>query len=112
MPYRIEIVDGPDQGLSCHISPSRAVTVGRSPGAGILLHDRAASRIHCVLSVEGDHVQVEDLASTNGTFLGEDRVSEVVLAPGDVLRVGSSELRVVREEEPLSEDTARLETLE
>lgn len=68
---------------------------------GILLADPQASRRHAVLSPRGDTVMVEDVGSTNGTFLDGTRItSAVVLMSGSVAQVGDSFVRLVAREEP------------
>ncbi|MEK6607483.1 MAG: sigma 54-interacting transcriptional regulator [Myxococcota bacterium] len=71
-----------------------AVTVGRSAEATIVLEDTKASRLHARIQREGAGALVEDLGSTNGTFLNGARVrGSARVAPGDELRVG--EMRLV-----------------
>jgi pSer/pThr/pTyr-binding forkhead associated (FHA) protein len=55
------------------------------------------SRFHCRLTAStGGTLEVEDLKSTNGTFVNDQRVSRLVLAEGDRLRIGRVELAVDR----------------
>jgi class 3 adenylate cyclase len=62
---------------------------------GILLADPQASRRHALLSPEDGNVLIEDLGSTNGTFLDGSRVSmPVVLVAGAVIRVGDTVLQL------------------
>ncbi len=66
------------------------VTLGRAPGCQIRVDDDYVSQLHARLSVQGDQVVVEDLGSTNGTFVGDERVAGPrVIRPGEWLRVGS-----------------------
>ncbi|HEX4349988.1 MAG TPA: response regulator, partial [Verrucomicrobiae bacterium] len=48
---------------------------------------------HCEVRVQGGELLVRDLLSTNGTFAGGRQISEAVLKPGDILRLGDVELR-------------------
>lgn len=74
-----------------------ALIAGRSDGCGLLLEDASVSRIHARILCEGGSVMVEDLGSTNGTF-----VDGAILAPfertrapfGSVIRLGAAFLRV------------------
>ncbi len=68
----------------------RPVHVGRAPGCDIVLADPKLSWHHVLLRVEGDHVLVRDLDSSNGTWLGETRLSGEVRVglPGE-LRIGT-----------------------
>jgi ABC-type multidrug transport system fused ATPase/permease subunit len=63
--------------------------------AQLALDDEEASRRHGRLSPYGDGVVVEDLGSTNGTFVNEQRiVSPVVIGIGDVVRIGRTTVRI------------------
>jgi pSer/pThr/pTyr-binding forkhead associated (FHA) protein len=74
-----------------------AKTVGRAVRADFVVDAALVSRLHCRVLAEHDRLEVEDLNSTNGTFVNGRRVQRAVLAPGDRLRVGRVELTVVRE---------------
>jgi S1-C subfamily serine protease len=68
------------------------VVVGREEGVDLLLDDDKVSRAHAALSATPDgRLVVEDLRSTNGTFVNGRRISEpTVLGPGDELRIGET----------------------
>ena len=75
---------------------SDAITIGREPGCEILVPDSRASRRHARVSVAADGgLQVEDLGSSNGTFVDEQRITQVTPLPlGARLRVGDTVFRV------------------
>ena len=75
---------------------SAPVTVGRGGQNDLVLTgDDFASARHARIEVRGDGVWVQDLESTNGTFVNGSRVAGAQrLDPGDVLRVGETDLRV------------------
>lgn len=65
------------------------VLVGRDPAAELYLEDKTISARHARLYFEDTQWWVEDLGSTNGTLLNQERVVEpVVLASGDRLQFG------------------------
>jgi type II secretory pathway predicted ATPase ExeA len=66
--------------------------VGRSATTDICLPNASVSRRHILLIDSGDEIQVLDLGSTNGTYVGAERISETTLASGTVLRLGSCEI--------------------
>ena len=67
------------------------LTIGRAAGCEITLDDTYISQMHARVS-PGEHgVIVEDLGSTNGTYLNRKRVTApVVVSPGDRIQVGST----------------------
>ena len=66
-----------------------STSIGRSPGQDVVLHEPAVSRRHAVIERDEDSYAVLDQKSTHGTFLNGVRVDRAVLAPGDVLQMGS-----------------------
>jgi pSer/pThr/pTyr-binding forkhead associated (FHA) protein len=74
---------------------STAVTVGRSAENDLVLDsDEFASTKHARIEPRRDGVWVEDLDSTNGTFVNGMKVKQRhKLSPGDVIRVGETDLR-------------------
>jgi DNA-binding winged helix-turn-helix (wHTH) protein len=69
--------------------------IGRDPQCAVWLDDSGVSRRHARLRVSGEdkNVTLQDLQSTNGTFVGRRRVNgEVALTDGDVIKVGTVEL--------------------
>jgi pSer/pThr/pTyr-binding forkhead associated (FHA) protein len=74
--------------------PGAIKTVGRAPRADFVVDAPLVSRLHCRLTLQDDGVLVEDLESTNGTFVNGRRVRKGLLASGDVLRVGRMEFAV------------------
>jgi SulP family sulfate permease len=68
------------------------LVIGRDPGSAICLQDTQVSWQHAVLSEAGDTCVIEDLGSSNGTFVGAQRVRKQVLNPGEVVRIGPYEL--------------------
>jgi hypothetical protein len=66
--------------------------LGRSDGADIRLEDPFASSRHARISRQGDVLVIEDLDSTNGTYLNGDRLDgPQPLHPGDRIRIGDNE---------------------
>ncbi|MFV0135692.1 FtsK/SpoIIIE domain-containing protein [Streptomyces sp. HMX87] len=96
-PAQLHVVAGPDAG-GVHLLHGGQIRLGRSAGADVALDDPDVSRFHCAVTVAADgHVSVADLGSTNGTTLDGARVGDrpVRFAPGALLRIGESALRLV-----------------
>jgi hypothetical protein len=70
------------------------VTLGRDADADVRLEDRFSSGLHCRVSSRGNAYYLEDLNSTNGTFLnGEELHGEAELSDLDEIRIGDTEFR-------------------
>ena len=78
---------GGESGLAWPLG-HKTVTIGRSPDCDIVLDDRQISRLHARVTWRGDHYEIEDLASKNGTHLnGRDVVGAQPLRDGDEIQV-------------------------
>jgi pSer/pThr/pTyr-binding forkhead associated (FHA) protein len=87
MDLLLEIVEGPGAGRKIELQGP--VVIGRDHSADVVLEDGQISRRHARVTPSGSGIVVEDLESTNGTFVNHDEVhSPVELAPGDELLVG------------------------
>jgi pSer/pThr/pTyr-binding forkhead associated (FHA) protein len=95
---QLEYLSGPKDGVIARFTQS-LVTIGRGEDMDIRIeHDRTASRRHARISREGDSYYLEDLGSTNGTFLNGRRITrKTLLTPGAPFRVGRSWFCVVVE---------------
>lgn len=70
----------------------RAITrLGRGSDTDIRIEDPGASRNHCEI-VLGQPVIIRDLSSTNGTFINGERISQVEIADGTIVMIGSTQL--------------------
>jgi pSer/pThr/pTyr-binding forkhead associated (FHA) protein len=70
------------------------LVIGRALACEITIEDSYASGRHARLYDRDGHVYIEDLNSTNGTYVNGSRVSaQQLLRPGDVIRIGDTELR-------------------
>ena len=74
------------------------LTIGRSPGCGVSMpEDIYTSTLHARLFRRNDQLWVEDLGSTNGTFVNREQISRAVrLGKGDLLQIGSTVFEVSR----------------
>ncbi|MFJ4764995.1 FHA domain-containing protein [Streptomyces diastaticus] len=105
---RLHVVSGPDAG-GVHLLHGGRAGVGRAEDADIALDDPDVSRAHCAVTVVPDgRVLVADLDSTNGTTVDGEPVGResVPLAPGALLRIGESGLRLADEPPPAVPATA------
>ena len=71
------------------------LTVGRAAGCQITLDDNYASQIHARIFTRDGQLYVEDLGSTNGTYLNRRKVSApMVVSDGDRIQIGSTVMEV------------------
>jgi pSer/pThr/pTyr-binding forkhead associated (FHA) protein len=69
-------------------------TVGRLDDNAFQISEQSVSSHHCEVLLKGSDVVIKDLSSTNGTFINGEKVSEQVLKPGQILRLGQVEMRL------------------
>jgi hypothetical protein len=92
---------GPEAGRRVELGLE--VAIGRQDG-DLVLEDPEVSRRHAVLRRSGESVVVEDLDSTNGTFVNGQRIrTPITVGPGDQVRVGRTTLEIEPDER--AEDT-------
>jgi sigma-B regulation protein RsbU (phosphoserine phosphatase) len=84
------------------------VTLGRSPTNHIVLDLPTISREHARIRQEGDTYVLEDLQSTNGTFLNDEPVTQRPLHEGDHIRLGPATLRFTETVKPATEPALEL----
>jgi len=90
----IIITEGPLTGTVVPLGTS-AILIGRAPDATIVLDDDFVSNQHTRLVPRDTHWIVEDLGSTNGTWIDKEKVTTpTVLAPGAKLRIGRTSLEL------------------
>ncbi len=90
------------------IAPGGMV-IGRAPPADIVIPVPEISRRHCRIDVEGDRASITDIGSTNGTFLGGERLEKPArLRNGSQLSLGSFALRYERRDKSEVAEEAEL----
>lgn len=94
---RLRVVD-PPQRRGRVFELGDEVTVGRSPGCAVPLDDDTfASSIHARVFRRSGELWLEDLGSTNGTWVNDERLDDPVrLRRGDRVKIGSTVLEVAR----------------
>ena len=77
--------------MTFRLQPGAIKTIGRASGADFVVDAALVSRLHCRLTATDDSIDVEDLKSTNGTFVNDARIERGSVGDGDRLRVGRME---------------------
>lgn len=73
-------------------------TLGRRPYNDVVIDNLAVSGEHAVVHMRGDEVEIEDLGSTNGTYVNGKPVKRQELFNGDVIEIGKYKVRFLHEE--------------
>src|ERR1051325_3803289 len=73
---------------------SDKTTVGRVEDNMFQIAEGSVSSHHCEILLQGNDVVVKDLNSTNGTFINGQQITQAVLRPGQILRLGNLEIRL------------------
>ena len=91
---KISVITGLSRGIECELSRP-LVTIGRLGGGGdIEVDDPEVSRLHCAVEVRHGAIFLNDLSSTNGTYIGEFRILAGRLEHLSKFRIGSTLLQV------------------
>ncbi|MCB9743566.1 MAG: FHA domain-containing protein [Alphaproteobacteria bacterium] len=90
---RLRSPRGPDRLLAAPLP----LTLGRAADCTLTLDDAKVSSHHARIALRGDDLEVEDLGSANGTWLGGVRHERGPWSPGEPLRVGDSQLILLRQ---------------
>lgn len=93
--WALTIEGGPQTGLTYVLGPGNTVA-GRGAEAAIFLPDVTVSREHVRFSVDTAGLSMSDLASTNGTYVNNQRLAAGTLKEGDELLIGKYHLKVSR----------------
>ncbi|TCL62100.1 FHA domain-containing protein [Hydrogenispora ethanolica] len=91
------VSSGLDRGRQ-FVGATPEIKLGRQPDNHIQLRDPKVSRFHAVIHQKGSQLYLEDLRSTNGTFLnGEPLAKKKPLSPGDQIKIGETVIEVSRD---------------
>jgi serine/threonine protein kinase len=89
---RLVVVTGPDQGQAFALQDGQTLVFGRAETADARLSDPFASRTHCRVEVQQGKVRLIDAGSRSGTLVNGQQISQCELQPGDVVKLGYTEL--------------------
>ena len=88
---RLEFVGGPLSGQIVTLE-AEVTTIGSVAGNTVVLSDPAVSRKHMGIRRVENRFELADLGSTNGVYVNGHRMGKKVLAAGDIMRVGNTEM--------------------
>src|SRR5512136_2902901 len=109
--YRLVVRQGPIPGQIFELNKTE-IYVGRDITNDFVINDAEVSRRHARLTLEGDRYKIEDLNSTNGTYIdGQRLIGPHLLAIGEVIMFGDN-VGVIFEGEPSTPDVTVPGTIE
>jgi len=92
--YKLAGLTAPLEGQTISVE-KRTSLVGRGKDCAVVVIDKSVSRVHGRITVErSGSIMVEDLKSSNGTFVNDSRVESATIRHGDFLRFGNVEFKV------------------
>jgi pSer/pThr/pTyr-binding forkhead associated (FHA) protein len=93
--YALRFISGKYQGGEFPLPSEAEIIIGRSSDLDMVLVEDMVSRRHAKMLVNGDQIIVQDLGSTNGTFVNGERIKRARLNEGDRILIGTSILKLV-----------------
>jgi hypothetical protein len=91
----LRFISGKYQGGEFPLVPGKEIVIGRSGDLDMVLAEDMVSRRHARILFQPDGLFIEDLSSTNGTFVNGEKIKRAALREGDRVLVGTSILKVV-----------------
>ncbi|MGZ3416598.1 MAG: DUF4388 domain-containing protein [Polyangiales bacterium] len=105
--FALRFISGKYQGGEFPIYPEKPIVVGRSSDLDMVLVEDMVSRRHAKIAYAGDQITIEDLGSTNGTFVNGEKVKKARLKEGDRVLIGTSILKVVAADPSAGTDASK-----
>ncbi len=93
--WALKFISGKYQGGMFLLSTDREVVIGRSSETDMVLVEDMVSRKHARISIANDQIVIQDLRSTNGTFVNGEKIAKSDLHEGDRILIGTSILKLV-----------------
>ncbi len=88
----LKVIQGKDEGKKYALAEGHGMIIGRMQDSDIQIDpaDKLVSRHHARVTRQSDTALLEDLGSGNGTFVGDEKISQQLLQPGAVFRIGGT----------------------
>jgi len=93
--WTLKFISGKYQGGEFPLRPNREIIIGRSSDLDMVLVEDMVSRKHAKITTDDHTVSIQDLGSTNGTFVNGEKIRAVRLKEGDRILVGTSIIKLV-----------------
>ena len=108
--WALRFISGKYQGGEFPLRPNREIVIGRSSELDMVLVEDMVSRKHAKITTDENTVTIEDLGSTNGTFVNGEKVRTSEIRDGDRILIGTSIIKLVTmagEQTNITENEAR-----
>ena len=93
--WTLRFISGKYQGGEFPLRPNREIVIGRSSDLDMVLVEDMVSRKHAKIVTDEKGVAIQDLGSTNGTFVNGEKIRKVDLKDGDRILIGTSIIKLV-----------------
>ena len=93
--WALRFISGKYQGGEFPLRPNREIIIGRSSDLDMVLVEDMVSRKHAKITTDDQVVTIQDLGSTNGTFVNGEKVRKADLKDGDRILIGTSIIKIV-----------------
>ncbi len=93
--FVLRFISGKYQGGEFPIVAEKQIIVGRSSDLDMVLVEDMVSRKHARIAMQGPEIWIEDLGSTNGTFVNGEKIKKAKLKEGDRVLIGTSILKLI-----------------
>src|SRR3954469_23771008 len=108
--WALRFISGKYQGGEFPLRPHREIVIGRSSELDMVLVEDMVSRKHAKITTDDKSVSIQDLGSTNGTFVNGEKIRKVELKDGDRILIGTSIIKLVALDGQQSAQPAMSET--
>jgi len=107
--FALRFISGKYQGGEFPLRMDREIVVGRSSDLDMVLVEDMVSRKHAKIAASGDQIVIQDLGSTNGTFVNGEKIKKARLKEGDRILIGTSIIKLIAVDNSqiVSEEAAR-----
>ncbi|HXK19180.1 MAG TPA: DUF4388 domain-containing protein [Polyangiaceae bacterium] len=93
--FALRFISGKYQGGEYPLAEGQEIVIGRSSELDMVLVEEMVSRKHARIALADGAISIEDLGSTNGTFVNGEKVQQGTLREGDRVLIGTNILKVV-----------------
>ena len=105
--FALRFISGKYQGGEFPLPEDGEIVIGRSSELDMVLVEDMVSRRHAKITATGGQIFIQDLGSTNGSFVNGEKIKRARLSEGDRILIGTSIIKMVATEGPTSLREAR-----